>query len=209
VATSHSSPRPAGTQQATSGIPDGNSTTSQERFLPRRDMKQQPDGLSSVARRVRDFWHDEGARPRTGLSAQDIHTAEARLRVRFSDDVAEFFLVVNGTKGTCGDLFEAWSLDRVAAVPDVLEQFRGTPDYGPAGSTLPHAAEYFVFADAMVWSQVFAVRMAPNVPTEAVWISGSTFASVAPTFEAFWERYLVDPDSVVWPRRATIQSRLS
>lgn len=168
-------------------------------------MKQQPDSLSTIATRVRDFWRNEGARPRIGLSPEDIQTAEARLGVRFSQDVARFFSAVNGTEGTCGDLFEAWSLDRVAAVPDVLPQFGGIPDYRRIGATLPHASEYFVFADAMIWSQVLAVRVAPDMVSEVVWISGHSFASVAPTFETFWERYLIDPDSVVWARGATIQ----
>jgi hypothetical protein len=160
----------------------------------------------TLAERVRDFWRDEGARPRPGLSAEDILTAEARLGVRLSQDVARFFLTVNGTEGTSGDLFEAWPIDRVGAVPNVLSEFRGIPDYGQIGTALPHATEYFVFADAMVCSQVLAVRIAAGVNTEVVWISGNSFASVAPTFETLWEKYLVEPDSVVWARGATIQS---
>ncbi len=182
-----------------------NSQFLMSRFLPVRDMKQQPDSLPTVAIRVRDFWRSEGARPRAGLSAQDIRSAEARLGIRLPQDVARYFLIVDGTVGTCGDLFEAWSLDRVAAVPEALGHFRGTPDYGRIGTTLPYASEYFVFADVMVWSQVLAVRIAPDVASEVVWISGSSFASVAPTFESFWERYLVEPASVVWPRRAGLR----
>ena len=169
-------------------------------------MTQEPDIPQTFAERVRDFWSAEGARPRAGVSREEIRTAESKLGVRLPKDVAEFFQIVNGTDGTSGDLFEAWSLDRVGAVPDVLSEFRGIPDYGRIGAALPFAKEYFVFADAMVWSQVLAVRLAPGVATEVVWISGSSFASVALTFMTFWERYLAEPDSMVWARGATIQS---
>lgn len=169
-------------------------------------MAQPPDATSTIAERVRDFWRTAGAGPRNGLSSDDIWAAEARLGVRFPPDVAAFFRTVNGTAGTCGDLFEAWSLDRVGPVPDVLSEFRGGPDYGRIGTALPRAVEYFVFADAMVWSQVFAVRLASGAATEVMWISGTSFAAVVPTFEAFWERYLVEPDAVVWARGATMQS---
>ena len=159
-----------------------------------------------VAERVRDFWREEGARPRSGVSAEDICAAERRLGVSLPADVARFFRTVNGTEGTCGDLFEAWPIDRVGAVPEVLAGHGGSPDYRRIGHTLPKAAEYFVFADAMIWSQVLAVRVAWGAATEVVWISGSSFASVAPSFETFWERYLAEPDRVVWAVGATIQS---
>lgn len=169
-------------------------------------MTQERGLPQTLAERVRDFWSAEGARPRTGVSQDDIRSAEAKLGIRLPRDVAEFFQIVNGTEDTSGDLFEAWSLDRVGAVPHVLSEFRGTPDYGRIGEVLPFAGEYFVFADAMVWSQVLAVRLASGVATEVVWISGGSFASVAPTFTTFWERYLIEPDSVVWAFGAPVQS---
>jgi hypothetical protein len=71
---------------------------------------------------------------------------------------------------------------------------------------LPNAAQYFVFADAMIWSQVFAVRIAAGAATEVFWISGASFSSVAPTFETFWELYLAEPDRVLWAVGAAIRS---
>ena len=169
-------------------------------------MDGEPRIRQAIAERVRDFWHAHGASPRGGLSAEDIAAVETRLSVSLPADIVRFFRTVNGTEGTCGDLFEAWSLDRVGAVPEVLAEHGGAPDYRRISQTLPNAAEYFVFADAMIWSQVLAVRVARGATTEVVWISGSSFASVAPSFETFWERYLAKPDTVVWAVGASIQS---
>ena len=163
-------------------------------------MREQPDPRPSrsIAERVRDFWHDEGAAPRPGVTLAELRRAETNLGVRLPAGIASFFRTGNGTQGTSGDLFEAWPLERIGPVPDVLDSSGGSPDYRRIGSTLPDATEYFVFADAMIWSQVLAVRVGGSVPTEVVWISGASFAVVAPTFEAFWERYLENPDAVVW-----------
>ena len=160
--------------------------------------------MEPVADRLRGFWFEQGARPRLGATEADLRAADIRLGVRLPEDVRRFFETVNGTEGTSGDLFQAWSLNEIGAVPNVVAEFGGIPDYPRIASVLPNAAEYFAFADAMIWSQVLAVRITNRAATEVVWISGCSFATVAPTFETFWERYLTDPDAVVWARGANI-----
>jgi hypothetical protein len=167
-------------------------------------MSPERQSVGPVADRVRGFWFEQGARPRLGASDADIRAAEIRLGVRLPEDVQRFFGTVNGTEGTSEDLFQAWSLNEIGTVPNVVAEFGGIPDYRRIASVLPNAAEYFAFADAMIWSQVLAVRITDRAATEVVWISGCAFALVASTFEAFWERYLTDPEAVVWARGAHI-----
>jgi len=168
-------------------------------------MNTERPSVGPVADRVRGFWFEQGARPRLGATDADIRAAEVRLGVRLPEDVRRFFETVNGTEGTSDDLFQTWSLNEIGAVPIVVAEFGGISDYRRIASVLPNAAEYFTFADAMIRSQVLAVRIADGAATEVVWISGCAFAAVASTFEAFWERYLTDPDAVVWARGAHIQ----
>jgi hypothetical protein len=169
-------------------------------------MNQPPDSMKTIAGRVREFWRDQGANPRPGATSDEVRSAASRMGVSVPPDIVDFFQTVNGTEGTSGDLFQAWSLDQIGSVPTVLPSFSGIPDYSNIDAALPHAAQYFVFADAMVWSQVMAVRIAPGFATEVVWICGSSFATVAATFQAFWERYLSSPDAVVWAFGANVRS---
>ena len=88
------------------------------------------------------------------------------------------------------------------AVPEVVVPFAGIPDYSRISDVLPNASEYFAFADCMIWSHVFAVRVAPAAATEVVWLCGTTYAVVAPTFDAFWELYLSDPDAALFAAKS-------
>jgi hypothetical protein len=162
--------------------------------------------FKTLAVQVRDSWRECRAKPRPGATAEEIQAVEYRLGISLPPDIVYMFRTVNGTEETCGDLFSAWPVERLGPVPEVLTPFAGIPDYSKIGAVLPNATEYFVFADAMIWSQVLAVRIAQGKATEVVWISGDSFAVIAPTFQAFWERYLADIDSVVWALGATIHS---
>jgi hypothetical protein len=115
---------------------------------------------------------------------------------------------MNGTEETAEWLFEAWALEKVGSVPEVVAPFAGIPDYSRISEVLPNASEYFAFADCMIWSHVFAVRVAPAAATEVVWLCGTTYAVVAPTFGAFWELYLSNPDAVLFASKSGHKSGL-
>jgi hypothetical protein len=84
-------------------------------------------------------------------------------------------------------------------VPEVVATFRGTPDYGPITQTLPDAGEYFAFADYMMWSHVYAIRLtAAGNDAPVVWICGAECTELTPTFEALCELYTRDPEAVLF-----------
>jgi hypothetical protein len=161
----------------------------------------------SIEQRVHAFWQANGALPRPGVTSADLRGYEQRIGRALPADVARFYLCVNGTKETAPWLFEAWPLERVGPVPEVVTPFSGIPDYSQIANILPDAAGYFAFADCMVWSQVFAVRVgAPGVTTQVVWISGASYAVIAPTFDAFWELYLSEADAALFATKSAIKS---
>ena len=162
----------------------------------------------TIDQRLRAFWHECGAVPRSGLNRDQLAACEHRLGRILPSEIASFYLGVNGTRETGPELFVAWPLGQVGSVPDVVSPFRGIPDYGDVARFLPEAADYFAFADSMIWSNIFAVRLstAVNTTTQVVWLCGSSYAVVAPTFVEFWERYLANPSKVLCPAASTIRS---
>jgi hypothetical protein len=59
----------------------------------------------------------------------------------------------------------------------------------------------------MIWSQVFAVRFGPPAAaTQVLWISGASYAVIAPTFDAFWDLYLSEPDAALFATRSVIKT---
>jgi hypothetical protein len=157
--------------------------------------------LEPVEKRLLAFWRESGAVPRPGVSAADLRACEDRIGRSLPDDVAKFYRCVNGTEETTDWLFEAWSLEKLGSVPEVVTCFAGIPDYSRIATRLPEAADYFAFADYMIWSRVFAVRLAPgSTPTQVVGLCGDSYVYIAPTFDEFWERYLIDPDAALFAK---------
>jgi hypothetical protein len=155
--------------------------------------------LEPVEQRLLAFWRESGAALRPGVSPRDLRACEDRIGRSLPDDVAKFYRCVNGTEETADYLFEAWSLEKLSSV--VAMPFAAMPDYSQIATKLPNAAEYFAFADYMIWSRVFAVRLAHgSVPTQVVGLCGDSYEHIAPTFEAFWERYLSDLDTLWFAR---------
>jgi hypothetical protein len=161
----------------------------------------------TIENRLVAFWRHRGVRLRAGVPSADLAAFEARHQLSLPFAVASFYREANGTTEGDEELFEVWPLEDVGTVRQVVAPHRGTPDYGRICDTLPDADSYFAFADCMIWSQVFAVRMRPKESTtQVVWISGAAWAVVAPTFEAFWEQYLVDPAPVLHASQVEINA---
>ena len=152
-----------------------------------------------IENRLLAFWRECGAAPRPGVSAGELRACEDRIGRTLPMEVASVYRCVNGTEAMTGWLFEAWPLARFGSVPEVVTPFAGIPDYSQIATKLPDAAEYFAFADYMIWSRVFAVRLARGSgPTQVVALCGDSWVEIAPTFAAFWERYLSDPDAALF-----------
>lgn len=163
--------------------------------------------IEPVEQRVRKFWTANGVLPRSGVATADLRACEQRIGRALPPDVARFYECINGTEETAEWLFEVWPIERIGAVPEVVTPFAGIPDYSEIAKRLPNAEEYFAFADCMIWSHVFAVRLgASSTPTQVVWLCGDSYAVLAPTFGAFWERYLDDAESMLFARQAVIDS---
>jgi hypothetical protein len=153
-----------------------------------------------LAERLTQFWRITGAEPKAGVDAGAYTDFRLHNGLSIPRELAEFYGVTNGIESDA-NLFCVWGLGEVRRVPERLGDCRGIPDYGPITKTLPHATSYFAFADYMMWSHVFAVRVTDEVSGTlgpVVWVCGSEYGLAAQSFAAFWERYLADPlDAVI------------
>ena len=154
--------------------------------------------MRSLPESVAQLWRDSGSVTRPSAGAEALIAFELHNGVAIPEELAAFYQVTNGVE-IDSNLFAVWELAEVRRVPVALGDFRGIPDYGRIATTLPHADEYFAFADYMIMSHVFAVYIAPESGAlgEVIWISGSEHGIAAKSFRDFWDAYLEDPMEAV------------
>ena len=77
-------------------------------------------------------------------------------------------------------------------MPDELIDFRGIPDYRNIVNTLSNAERYFVIADFMLTSHVYAIRLSDDASDETpmVLVCGDIHQRIAGSFMEFGEKYL-------------------
>lgn len=128
---------------------------------------------------------------------------EAHYRVRLPADVRDYFRAVDGMAEGCEDkaLFGFLPLAAIKSVPEELARMDGIPDYSGIIQTLDAAARCFVFAEFLVWSHVYALRLSadPSAETPVIRISGGRYAVMSHSFTDFAEAYLANADAVLFP----------
>ena len=163
--------------------------------------------MRSLPERLTDFWRRTRADPRPGVSDEDLAAFKARHHVSLPAELRDIYRAADGTATTDREVFLFWPLAEVGRVTQVVTVFRGIPDFGPLVHTLPNASEYFAFADSMIWSHVYATRFDADRTGPVLHLCGDIVTEVAPSVTAFFERYLDDPSSVVWPPEMTVPVR--
>ena len=158
--------------------------------------------MTSIAARVEAYYGALGAGPRPGVTPGELAAFEEAHGLTLPRVVSEFYLAFDGLEGEvpeCGfHTLQLWRLAELSRVSERVQEFRGAPNYGPIVRTLPEASEYVAFGDGAIWSHVLAFRLSPDAGP-VLWICGDSYAEVAPGFEEFWERYLDNPNPVLWP----------
>jgi hypothetical protein len=161
--------------------------------------------LSSVGERLRSYWVSIGVKVRPGASREAIQSFEAAHGIRLSRDLSDYYQAVDGMEGgqTDNDMLEFLTLNSVKSVTEELIEFGGIPDYRGLRDSLPDPSQCFVFIDYMIRSHVYAVRLTQDVlaVTPVIWICGSHWEVIAPSFSDFGEKYLLDRSAVLFPKK--------
>ena len=146
------------------------------------------------------YWARSNAYAEPGASEAELAAFEAANSVRLPPAFAELYRAANGNHGDA-NLTRFWPLAEVK---------RLTND--PKGSweaMLPGARDYFVFADYLISSHLYAVRLARVRGTSGtddgdrvLWVIpalhgiGAAYAEVAGSFAEFLHDYVRDPDAL-------------
>ena len=156
-------------------------------------MDQQP--AWNVGIELKAYWLSKGIKLETSATEQELNSFEARYHVRLPLDMRQYLSIAAGMPDgeTEGDLaFSFWPLRRIKPVQEIVhgevyEPIRNHPDAGL----------YFCFADYLIDSDIFAIRLFPgqSSPNHVVAVC-SDYKMVAPSFADFVRKYLTDPDNL-------------
>ncbi len=138
-----------------------------------------------------EYYEALSAEPRSGVARHELIAFENAHGIALPHPVREFYLRLDGLNGDVPEFglhaLQLWPLLELSRVSDRVAQFRGIPDYGPIVDSLARAEEYIAFGDGAAWSHVLAFRVSPDAGP-VLWICGASYATMAPSFEEFWER---------------------
>ncbi|HET7462751.1 MAG TPA: SMI1/KNR4 family protein [Longimicrobium sp.] len=154
------------------------------------------DPITGILAAVRRQWAEEGISPGTPATPAELEAFEILHRVRLPDDVRAWFLTLNGVDlgkdGPMDGLYVTfWNLSQVRPVPDEV------PD-----RHFPGAERHLVFADYLLWSDAYALRLPdePGAPTPVVVLyAAAAPLQVAPSLTAFLQAWLDADASVLAP----------
>lgn len=149
--------------------------------------------VSDIGPRLVELWRDFGVTIRPPARPETIHAFESRYGVTLPDDLRAYFLTVDGIEGELDSgTNRFWPLEMVKPVEEELSERHGDRTAYPG---------CFFFADHCIWCFAWAVRLdresaAVSGPVFLVTASDTPGHQIAPSFAAFVEMYLLDPDSV-------------
>ena len=162
--------------------------------------------MSPLLEQLKLYWESTGVKLGSGVTEQAIKAFETGYGVYLPADFHDYFRFIGGMEkeGDADDsMMSFWPLESVKSVPEKLVQFAGIPDYSRVTANLRDPQYYFVFADWMIWSQVYAIRLTPNRNDEnhIMWICGSEHCYIiANSFSELINSYLQDPESILVPK---------
>jgi hypothetical protein len=161
--------------------------------------------MERLTERLKSYWSAIGATMRPGVDHSMIASFEAHYGVRIPEDFCDYIANIDGIDDGNWDneMISFWPLHSIKSVPEALTPFAGIPNYSQITHRLGEAGAYFVFADFLIWSHVYAVRFGKRESdkSQVLWICGSTYYSVAESFSDFLQMYLDKPESIVFPKR--------
>lgn len=143
--------------------------------------------MRATAERVAAYWRGASVPGAPGATTAGVTAFQERHGLSLPCDVGTLYSLVNGNEcDRC--LFRVWplaELERITVTVPAIKQ-----------GNLADAQDYFGFADWMLQSHLFAVRLRPDIPQSGpvVWVMGSRHGVVASSFQDFWECYLNDPE---------------
>ena len=147
-----------------------------------------------------DFLKSERTACGTGVESSRVSAFEKRNGISLPEDLRSYFLDLNGTEGDYAHgIIRFWSLDECVTVANEIQSAGSRAALIQSAYDQPSAEmnNYFIFADHLHESQLYAIRLRPETePNSVVVLDGSQPAEVAASFSDFVRRYLATPESL-------------
>ena len=143
---------------------------------------------STQMRHILALWRNAGVPVRPGASAGQLADFEAKYGVSLGDDVREYFGCVDGMDESDADEhgIRFWPIGEASRVDEHLEVDDARLFNG-----------YFVFADYILWSHAYAMKLdAEGIGGNVVVVGGNGPIVVARGFGEFLSVYISDPRRV-------------
>jgi hypothetical protein len=157
--------------------------------------------MDSLGERLKSYWDSTGIKVRLGTSQQAIESFELKYNICLTQDLRDYHSIVDGMEDGESDnsMLSFLSLSSIKSVMEDLIEFGGIPDYRKLKDCLPQTHRYFVFADYLIRSHVYAIRLSPNRSnaTPVIWICGKHWRMIASSFSDFVEKYLTDKNAIL------------
>jgi hypothetical protein len=154
------------------------------------------------------YWYAIKAWPEPGITPARLDAFEARFGVSLPQAFRVLYERVNGTQGD-ENLLRFCPLEEIKPLPEEDAIARRTGLVWRE-RILANAATYFVFADYMIFSHVYAIRLSPAGcadPHPVLWVLSPTqYEEIAPSFDAFLRMYAADPQAVLFPQAVVEES---
>jgi len=116
-------------------------------------------------------------------------------------DLAEHFrLLEKGKREVWKDMYQFYSFDAFKSIPTGVALFRGIPDYRGIVNTLAGSGNCFGFADWMIMSFEYAIRLyrEPTAINEVYVIYKDEFKQIADSFTGFLELLERDAEELLF-----------
>ena len=151
--------------------------------------------MMTIGETLKHHWLRGGLKIEDGVSESELTAFENKYKVHLPEDLRDYFSFVNGmSDGEMDDaLFRFWMLNEVEPLSKANPEYAG-PDYIDAADSV------FLFADFLLWSHAFAIRLSPEKEKQSntVYVIGVSPAKpIAGSFSEFVEIYLTDNERLV------------
>jgi hypothetical protein len=147
--------------------------------------------MPTLGERLRMRWISAGIAARPGVAPEEIRAFESRYGALLPPDLRDYFSTVDGMEWGKSDeeMLEFFHLGAVKSIPEDVATW---PRWRNIVNTLPNPERYFVIADFMLSSHVFAIRLseAGTEPAPVLGVLNDHYWQSAESFTHFLEQYL-------------------
>lgn len=153
-----------------------------------------------TGKRLKDSILSHGVQVAVGVSEEQIAYFERQHDIKMPPDLRGYLVEMNGSADYAFGLIRFWSLDEMKSVAQAVS------DTPPSAAVIQaayrqgidDAAHYFVFADFLHESQLYAIHLSSSLdhPNQIKLLDGTAPVKVADSFAEFADLYIASPESL-------------